>query len=115
MVLFLKGLPMARGRKTSFTIRLTPGQRQTLLAWQRATTIPAGQARRARLLLLLADGMTITDAAATVGLSRRHTYKWIQRFVQEGLEGLQDKTRRDRRIEPRQAGLTDQNNVDIVF
>ncbi len=115
MILFLKKSRMPRGRKTSLTIRLTPAQRQTLLAWQRATTIPAGQARRARLLLLLADGMTITDAAATVGLSRRHTYKWIQRFVQEGLEGLQDKPRRDRRIEPRQAGLTDQNNVDIVF
>jgi len=26
-----------------------------------------------------------------VGLSRRHTYKWIRRFVQEGLEGLAEK------------------------
>jgi hypothetical protein len=68
---------MARGRRTSFTIRLTPAERLTLLGWQRATTVPAGLARRARLLLLLADGMTITEAAATVGLSRRHTYKWI--------------------------------------
>ena len=91
---------MARGRKTSFTIRLTPTERQTLLAWQRATTIPAGLARRARIILLLADGMTITDIAATVGMSRRHTYKWIQRFVQEGLEGLENKPRRDRRIKP---------------
>src|SRR5712691_312591 len=106
---------MARGRKTSFTIRLTPAARLTLLTWQRSTTIPAGLARRARLLLLLADGMTITEAAATVGLSRRHTYKWIQRFMQEGLEGLADKPGRDRRIEPRQAGLTDQNDVDRVF
>src|SRR6266849_277441 len=108
MVLFLKGLTMARGRKTSLTIRLTPEERRLLQAWQRATTIPAGQARRARLLLLLADGMTITDAAATVGLSRRHTYKWIQRFVQEGLEGLQDKPRRDRRIEPLPPDLREQ-------
>ena len=89
---------MARGRTTSFTIRLTLAQRRTLLAWQRAPRVPAGRARRAQLILLLADGMTITNAAATVGLSRRHTYKWIQRFVQEGLEGLQDKPRRDRRI-----------------
>ena len=106
---------MARGRTTSLTILLTPEERRTLLAWQRATNIPAGLARRGRILLLLADGMTITDIAATVGMSRRHTYKWIQRFVQEGLEGLQDKPRNDRRIEPRQTGLTAQNNVDIVF
>jgi transposase len=74
---------MPRGRKTSLSIRLTPAERRTLLTWQRASTIPAELARRARLLLLLADGLTITEAAATVGLSRRHSYKWIQRFVQE--------------------------------
>jgi len=82
---------MASGRKTSFSIRLTPAERQTLLAWQRTTTISAGLARRARIILLLANGMTITDIAATVGISRRHVYKWVQRFVQEGLEGLHDK------------------------
>src|SRR5215831_8089190 len=106
---------MARGRRTSFTIRLTPAERLTLLAWQRTTTIPAGQARRARLLVLLADGMTITDAAATVGLSRKHSYKWIQRFVQQRVEGLYDKPRSDRRIAPGQPGLPDHNDVDIVF
>ena len=106
---------MARGRKTSFTIQLTPAQRQTLLARQHATSIPAGLARRARIIILLADGVTITDIAAVVGMSRRHTYKWIQRFVQAGLEGLEDKPRRDRRIEPPLPDLSDQNDVDIVF
>ena len=106
---------MARGRKTSFIIQLTPAQRQTLLAWQYATRIPAGLARRARIIILLADGVTITDIAATVGMSRRHTYKWIQRFVQEGLEGLEDKPRRDRRIEPRLPDPPDQNDVDRGF
>jgi hypothetical protein len=102
---------MARGRKTSFTIRLTPAERLTLLTWQRATTVPAGLARRARLLLLLADGMTITEAAATVGLSRRHTYKWIHRFVQEGIEGLVDKPGRGQRPGPRQYPLTEPDGL----
>jgi len=115
MILFLKKSRMPRGRKTSLTIRLTPAQRQTLLAWQRATTLPAGQARRGRMLLLLADGMTITDIAAAVGISRRFVYKWVQRFLQEGLEGLQDKSRRNRRIEPRLPDPADQNDADIVF
>src|SRR5262245_247231 len=96
---------MPRGRRTSFTIRLTPAKRLTLLAWLQATTIPAGQARRARLLLLLADEMTITDAAATVDLSRQHTYKWIRRFVQEGLENLADKPERGSHRVPRQQRL----------
>ena len=104
---------MARGRKTSLTIRLTRPQRQTLLAWQRATTVPAGLARRARMILLLADGMTITDIAATVGMSRRHTYKWIQRFVQEGLEGLHNKPGPGRRLEPLPHDRREQpNNLD---
>jgi CRP-like cAMP-binding protein len=105
---------MARGRKTSFTIRLTPAQRQTLLAWQRATTISAGRARRARIILLLADGVTITDIAAAVGMSRRHTYKWIQRFVQEGLEGLEERARGPhRRLRPLPPDLREQpNNLD---
>ena len=103
---------MARGRKTSFTIRLTPAQRQTLLAWQRATNIPAGIARRGRILLLLADGMTITDIAAAVGISRRHTYKWIQRFVQEGLEGLEDKPGRGRRLGSLPPDLREQHDRD---
>jgi hypothetical protein len=102
---------MARGRRTSFTIRLTPAERRTLLTWQRATTVPAGLARRARLLLLLADGMTITEAAATVGLSRRHTYKWIQRFMQEGVEGLVDRPGRGHRPMPRQHPLTELDDL----
>jgi len=52
--------------------------------------------------------MTITAAAATVGLSRRHSYKWIQRFVQAGLEGLHDKPRYDRRSEPLPPDLREQ-------
>ena len=71
---------MARGRKTALTIRLTPAQRQTLLAWQRATTIAAGRARRARIILFVADGVSVTDVAATVGISRRFVYKWVQRL-----------------------------------
>ena len=106
---------MPRGRKTSFTIQLTPAQRQTLLAWQRSTVIPAALARRGRIIFLLANGMTITDIAATVGMSRRHTYKWVQRFVQHGLEGLQSQRPYDRRIHPRLLDMSDQNDVNTAF
>ena len=98
---------MPGGRKTSFTIRLTPAQRQTLLAWQRGTMTPAGIARRARIILLLADGMTITDIAATVGMSRPHIYKWVRRFVQHGVEGLHSQLPHDRRIPPRRLDMSD--------
>ena len=102
---------MARGRKTSLMIHLTPAERQTLLAWQRATTISAGRARRGRIILLVADQVPISDVATTVGISRRFIYKWVQRFVQEGLEGLADKPGRgQRRVSP-QPALWEQHDV----
>jgi transposase-like protein len=82
---------MARGRTTSLTLRLTPTQRRTLLAWQRATRIPAGLARRGRLILLVADGVPLSHVATTVGISRRFVYKWVRRFLAQGVEGLADK------------------------
>ena len=72
---------MARGRHTSLRIRLTPADRQTLRSWQRSTTIPAGRARRGRIILQLADGVPISHIADTVGISRRFIYKWAKRFL----------------------------------
>jgi biotin operon repressor len=92
---------MARGPRTSLTIRLTAEERQTLRVWQRSPTIPAGLARRSRMLLLLVDGVSIAQIAAMVGISRRFVYKWVQRFQQEGLAGLADKPgRTQRRVPP---------------
>jgi len=65
-------------------------------------------------MLLLADGRTITDTAATVGMSRRHVYKWIQRFMQQGVEGLQDRPPGPHR-QLRLPARPDQPDVDIVF
>jgi len=102
---------MARGRTTSLTISLTPTERQTLLGWQRATTIAAGRARRGRIILLVADRMSISDVAATVGISRRFVYKWVQRFLEKGLEGLANKPGRgSRRVLP-QPALAEQHTV----
>ena len=102
---------MARGRKTSLTIYLTPVERQTLRAWQRATTIAAGRARRGRIILLAADQVQISQIAATVGISRSFVYKWVQRFLEKGLEGLADQPGRGAHCVPRQPALTGLHNV----
>jgi transposase len=98
---------MARGRKTSLTITLTPAERRTLLAWQRATTVSAGRARRGRMILRVADGVPITAIAATVGISRGFVYKWAQRFREQRVAGLVDRPGRGRR--PRQAPPQEQH------
>ena len=92
---------MPRGRHTALTICLTAEERQTLMAWQRSTTIRAGRARLGRLILLLADRVPISHIADTVGISRRFVYKWAQRILQHGIEGLADKPGRGHRPVPR--------------
>ena len=103
---------MARGRKTALKITLTPAERRTLLAWQRATTISAGRARRGRIILLVADGVPIATIAATVGISRRFVYKWVQRFLTQGVGGLADKPGRGAGRVPRQAPLQEQRTLE---
>ena len=82
---------MTRGLKTSLTLTLTTQERQTLLAWQRSTTMPAGLARRGRIILLVAEGMPISHIADKVGINRRFIYKWAQRFLHERVAGLTDR------------------------
>ncbi len=95
---------MAHEPKIVLTLRLTGAERQTLLAWQRSTSIPAGRARRGRIILQLADGRPISQIATTLGRSRPCVYKWAKRFLQDGLEGLTDKPGRGRRRKPRADG-----------
>ena len=97
---------MPRGRKTVLSITLTPDERETLLTWQRSTTIPVGRARRGQIMLLLADGMPVVQIADTVGVTHRVVYKWAQRFLQDGLEGLADKPGRGHRRMPRRQDRT---------
>jgi len=81
---------MARGRKTALTVHLTTDERQTLQSWQHSWTIRAPRARRGRILLLLADGMPLIEIAAMVGMTRRGIYKWVERFMHDGVVGLVD-------------------------
>ena len=63
------------------------------------------------IILLVAERMSISDVAATVGISRRFVYKWVQRFLEKGLEGLADKPGRgSRRVSP-QPALAEQHSV----
>ena len=96
---------MARGRHTALTICLTADERQTLLAWQRSTTIPAGSVRRGQIMLLLGGGMPVVQIADTVGVTHRVVSKWARRFLQDGIAGLADKPGRGRRPGPRSHDL----------
>jgi len=85
-----------RGRRPAVTVEVSEAVRQALEGWLRATSTPLGKARRARAILLLADGVSYVETARLVGLADRHVRKWVRRFVRDGLDGLEDLPRSGR-------------------
>jgi Homeodomain-like domain-containing protein len=79
---------MSRGRHTALHVTLTVEERQMLEWWARSTTRPYGEVQRARLVLLVAQGLPLTQVADQVHLTRRHVYKWLRRFLAAGVDGL---------------------------
>jgi Transposase and inactivated derivatives len=60
------------------------------VAHRRARLTPFG-----RLLLvsrILEEGWSVPAAAGSVGVSRATAHKWLKRFREEGLEGLEDRS-----------------------
>lgn len=67
----------------------------------RSTTLPAGLVRRARVVLLAADGVGNQVIADRVGTSRPTVNLWRGRYAQRGIAGLSDEPRagRPRRVD----------------
>jgi predicted ArsR family transcriptional regulator len=68
-----------------------------LRRWANATQAPAALVRRARLLLLAAEGVSNTEIGERLGISRPTVIAWRKRYAREGLTGqLADRPRRGR-------------------
>ena len=80
----------------SSQLSLSDADRATLEYWTRCSTIRAGHAERARVVLAIADGAGTSQAARLVGVSRPTVIKWRDRFLAHGLAGLDDQARRGR-------------------
>ncbi|MDF1603302.1 helix-turn-helix domain-containing protein [Nocardioides sp. YIM 152315] len=78
-------------------LELRDGDRARLLVMTRSPTVRAGLARRARIVLLAADGLSNTDIADKVGVSRPTVLEWRHRYAERGLDGLADLARPGRR------------------
>ena len=78
-------------------LELSEQQRQGLLQVIRAPTSAQRDVRRARIVLLRADGMSQAETAREVGVNRPVVGLWEQRFRSEGLIGLKDAKGRGRK------------------
>jgi transposase len=84
---------MPRGRSARFKIVLSENEREELEHITRSTSLPAGMVRRAKIVLLSADGATHRDIAETVSVSLPIVGYWRHRFHENGLAGLYDAPR----------------------
>jgi transposase len=84
------------GPQSARVVELSATERAALEAVTRRTTEAAGLVRRARMVLLAADGMPLDRIARTVGADRTIVRTWIDRYRAGGLAGLQDRPRSGR-------------------
>jgi transposase len=76
---------------------LGPDTRAALAHLARSPSVEAGLARRARMVLLAADGVPLRHIGLRVGVQRNVVRDWLDRFRAQGLDGLQDRPRPGRR------------------
>jgi len=70
------------------TIRLAAGERNELQERARSRTMRAEDVRRARLVLMLAQGKSYTAIRAALACNASYISRWKSRFVAERLAGL---------------------------
>src|SRR5215471_12683414 len=74
-------------------VRLKPKIRKVLEARCRAPSTAQSQAKRARIVLLAAEGRSTRSIAEEVGVQPRIVSDWRRRFADHGLAGLEDRAR----------------------
>ena len=77
-------------------LALTDADREALTRLTRASSVRAGLAKRARIVLLAGDGTANTRIAELVGMSRPTVLLWRDRFAEHGIDGLHDEARSGR-------------------
>jgi Transposase and inactivated derivatives len=77
---------------------LREGDRGRLEGMVRSSSAPAGLVKRARIVLLAAEGLPNTEIAAMVGASRPTVISWRERYERAGMAGLEDRKRSGRPV-----------------
>src|SRR5579884_2096630 len=72
--------------KSAFVIKRS--EREELVARMRSRTLPAEDGRRARTIVMLADGESFTSIQEAVGCNRSYITRWKERFETGGVDGL---------------------------
>ncbi len=93
--------------RTGIAVTVSPAIRRRLQALARNRNSPQKHVWRAKIVLLSADGVGTNEIMRQTGTSKTCVWRWQERFMAEGLEGLlRDKTRPSR-IAPLEAEVAE--------
>jgi transposase len=75
----------------TMTVDVPPRDRELLRSWTRSPSVRAGLARRARIVLLAAEGLGTSEIVRRTGVSKPTVIAWKRRYMAEGVGGLDDR------------------------
>jgi transposase-like protein len=71
-------------------VQIPDEDRATLVSWSRSSSIRAGLAMRARIVIAAGDGEGTSAISRRLGVSRPTVIQWRDRYAAQGLAGLDD-------------------------
>src|SRR5215207_2590114 len=77
-------------------VQVPAADRAVLSLWTRSSSVRAGLAQRARIVLLAADGVGTAEIVRRVGVSKPTVIGWKRRYASEGIAGLDDRPKSGR-------------------
>src|ERR671933_1030541 len=87
----------SRRMRRGIEVRLAPGDRERLEAVIASRNSPQKHVWRARIVLLSADGIGTMEIQRRTGKGKPTIWRWQERFMTAGVDGLlRDKTRPSR-------------------
>src|SRR6056297_3589459 len=96
--------------RTGISVTLSDDDRRRLEAIAADRDAPQKQVRRARIVLLSADGAGTNAIMAATGTAKTTVRRWRERFMAEGVDGLL----RDRTRPPGKAPVPDDQAARVV-
>ena len=81
---------MVSGRPRSFTVKLSEEEHEALNSYARSRSLPHALARRAKIVVMAADGLSNSAIARKLDVSNPTVTNWCRRYIANRIAGLYD-------------------------
>ena len=81
---------MVSGRPRSFTVKLSEEEHEVLNSYARSRSLPHALARRAKIVMMAADGLSNSAIARKLDVSNPTVTNGCRRYIANGIVGLYD-------------------------